>query len=199
MPSLWPYATPGIPDSWFEQLPGIPISKREIRLLILGALRLAPDAVLWDIGAGTGTIVVEAALLCPKGRVVAVERDAEVVSLIQQNCDRFEVTNVEVIEGLAPTCFAALPLEPDCIIIEGGRPLKQVLQTAWEYLPNRGRLVVTASNLEVLYTVSETFSELQVRNVEIVQPAVNRLERRGHQQIFRSIDPTFILSGEKLA
>ncbi|WP_008315770.1 precorrin-6Y C5,15-methyltransferase subunit CbiT [Leptolyngbya sp. PCC 6406] len=198
MAPLWPYATPGIPDALFEQLPGIPISKREVRLLIVGALRLEAAAVLWDIGAGTGSVAVEAALLCPTGQVVAVERDEEVVSLIRQNCDRFGLANVTVIEGVAPDCLAQLQPRPDCIIIEGGRPLKPILQVAWEHLPSGGRIVVTTGTLENLYTLSETFAALQVRNVEIVQPAINRLETRGSQQVFRAIDPIFILSGEKL-
>ena len=90
MPSpLWPYLTPGIPDDLFDRLPGIPMSPRETRLLMLSYLRLKADTVLWDIGAGTGTVSVEAALLCPQSRVVAVERDEEVASLIRRNCDRF--------------------------------------------------------------------------------------------------------------
>jgi len=198
MAPLWPYATPGIPDHLFEQLPGIPISKREVRLLIVGALRLKPDSRLWDVGAGTGTIGVEAALLCPQGQVVAVERDAEVANLIRQNCDRFDLKNVEVIEGFAPDCLADLPSRPDCIIIEGGRSLKEIVQSAWQYLPSGGRMVVTTGTLQTLYGVSETFAELCVRNVEIVQPAINRLETRGQQQVFKAIDPIFILSGEKL-
>ncbi|MGD1907749.1 MAG: precorrin-6Y C5,15-methyltransferase subunit CbiT [Leptolyngbyaceae cyanobacterium] len=198
MAQLWPYASPGIPDALFEQLPGIPISKRELRLLIVGALRLMPDAVMWDVGAGTGTLVVEAALLCPQGQVVAVERDADVVNLIRKNCDRFEVKNVEVVEGVAPDCLTALSPSPDCILIEGGRSLQDILKSAWQYLPAGGRVVVTTSTLQTLYSLSEAFSELRVRNVEIVQPAINRLETRGQQQVFRAINPTFILSGEKL-
>jgi precorrin-6Y C5,15-methyltransferase (decarboxylating) CbiT subunit len=197
MASLWPYATPGIPDSLFEQLPGIPISKREIRLLIVGALRLHPAAVLWDIGAGTGTIAVEAGLLCPRGRVVAVERDSDIVTLIRQNCDRFGLENVTVMEGIAPDCLGAIDATPDCIIIEGGSPLKAVLQATWRYLPEGGRIVVTTGTLDNLYTLSETFAALQVRHVEIVQPTINRLETRGNRQVFRAIDPMFILSGEK--
>ncbi|MCY7284662.1 MAG: precorrin-6B methylase, partial [Cyanobacteria bacterium CAN_BIN43] len=75
---LWNSVSPGIPDHLFEELPGIPLSKREIRLLILSHLRLQPKSLLWDIGAGTGTISVEAGLLCPQGRIIAVERDEEV-------------------------------------------------------------------------------------------------------------------------
>lgn len=198
MEPLWPYVTPGIPDHLFEQLPGIPISKREVRLLIVGALRLSPQAQLWDLGAGTGTIVVEAALLCPAGKVVAVERDTDVANLIRLNCDRFNLSNVEVIEGFAPDCLGGLPYHPDCIIIEGGKSMKDVVRASWDYLPQGGRLVVTTGTLETLYSISETFAELRVRNVEVVQPAINRLETRGHQQVFKAIDPIFILSGEKL-
>ena len=198
MSSLWPYVTPGIPDQLFEQLPGIPMSKREVRLLLLGYLRLKANSVLWDIGAGTGTISVEAGLLCASGKIVAVERDEEVANLIRKNCDRFDVKNVEVIEGSAPSCFTKLPYQPDCIFIEGGRFLKDILKAAWQRLKIDGRLVVTAGNLESLYTISECFSELQVRNIEMAQPSVNRLETRGSHQIFTAIDPIFILSGEKL-
>ncbi|MEL6936618.1 MAG: precorrin-6Y C5,15-methyltransferase (decarboxylating) subunit CbiT, partial [Cyanobacteria bacterium J06607_17] len=105
MEPLWPYATPGIPDRLFEQLPGIPMSQREVRLVLLSALRLGPKAVLWDIGAGTGTIAIEAALLCPQGSIVAVERDGDVAALIKNNCQRFGVTNVDVVVGNAPDCF----------------------------------------------------------------------------------------------
>ena len=198
MAPLWPYCTPGIPDHLFEQLPGIRISKREVRLLIVGALRLKPNARLWDLGAGTGTVVIEAALLCPQGQVVAVERDPEVANLIRLNCDRFRLANVEVVEGFAPDCLPTLPPNPDCIIIEGGKSMKEVVEAAWHHLPSGGRLVVTTGTLETLYGISETFAQLCVRNVEIVQPAINRLETRGQQQVFKAIDPIFLLSGEKL-
>jgi cobalt-precorrin-6B (C15)-methyltransferase len=196
--SLWPYTTPGIPDDLFERLPGIPMSPREVRLLLISALRLKADSVLWDIGAGTGTIPVEAGLLCPQGKIFAIERDEEVASLIRRNCDRFGISHVEVIEGSAPECLTRLTLPPHRVCIEGGKSIKAILQEAWKHLPQTGRIVATATNLEVLYQVSESFSELQVRNIEIVQSAVNRLEKRGTSQTFAAIDPIFVLSGEKL-
>ncbi|MFZ4638986.1 MAG: precorrin-6Y C5,15-methyltransferase subunit CbiT [Nodosilinea sp.] len=198
MSSLWPYATPGIPDALFEQLPGIPLSSREIRLLLLSYLRLRPTDVLWDIGAGTGTLAIEAALLCPQGRVVAVERDGDVADLIRRNCDRFELANVQVVQGSAPDCLSSLPSDPHCILVEGGRALKDILVAVWQYLPGGGRLVVTAANLESLYVVSETFAQLRVRNIEVTQPAINRLEVKGSHQVFSAVDPIFILSGEKV-
>ena len=195
---LWPYVTPGIPDDLFERLPGIPLSKREVRLLIISALRLKPDSVLWDIGAGTGTIPVETGLLCPKGIVIAVERDEDVASLIRRNCDRFGVRNVEVIEGSAPECLKDISHQPQRVCIEGGRAIKTILKEVWQYLPSGGRVVATAANLETLYSVSASLSELQARNIELVQSSVNRLETRGNRQTFSAVDPIFILSGEKL-
>ncbi|NET31211.1 MAG: precorrin-6Y C5,15-methyltransferase subunit CbiT [Cyanothece sp. SIO1E1] len=195
---LWPYCTPGIPDHLFERLPGIPMSKREIRVLLLSHLRLRSDSILWDIGAGTGTIPVEAGLLCPQGQIIAVERDEEVASLIRQNCDRFAVKNVKVVEGSAPDCLESLTKAPDRVCIEGGRPIKDILAEAWKHLQTNGRLVATAGNFENLYAISESFADLQVRNVEVVQSAVNRLETRGKNQVFAAVNPIFVLSGEKL-
>ncbi|MBD1862709.1 MULTISPECIES: precorrin-6Y C5,15-methyltransferase subunit CbiT [Trichocoleus] len=195
---LWPYVTPGIPDDLFERLPGIPMSQREVRLLLVSHLRLCSDSILWDIGAGTGTIPVEAGLLCPKGRIVAIERDEEVASLIRRNCDRFGVKNVEIVEGSAPECLENIQHRPNRVCLEGGRSIKTILKAAWEHLDLQGRVVVTASSLEGLYAASESFSELQVRNIEVVQSAMNRLEKRGMNQTFASVDPIFVLSGEKL-
>ncbi|TAF07354.1 MAG: precorrin-6Y C5,15-methyltransferase subunit CbiT [Nostocales cyanobacterium] len=199
MPSqLWPYITPGIPDDLFENLPGIPLSQRELRLLLISQLRLKPDSVLWDIGAGTGTIPVEVGLLCPQGQVIAVERDEEVANLIKRNCARFEVKNVKVIEGSAPECLHDIKPTPDCVCIEGGKAIQEILQAVWLYLPLSGRVVATAANLESLYAISQSFSQLRARNIEVVQSAVNRLETRGFSQTFVAADPIFIVSGEKL-
>jgi precorrin-6Y C5,15-methyltransferase (decarboxylating) CbiT subunit len=199
MPSpLWPYTSPGIPDELFDRLPGIPMSKREVRLLLISYLRLQPDSIVWDIGAGTGTIPIETGLLCPQGQIVAIERDEEVANLIRKNCDRFGLDNVQVIEGNAPECLEQLSARPHRVCIEGGREIKVILQEVWQRLLPTGRVVATAANLESLYAISEGFAELQVRNVEVVQSAVNRLETRGLHQTFAAINPIFILSGEKL-
>ncbi|MGB7416756.1 MAG: precorrin-6Y C5,15-methyltransferase subunit CbiT, partial [Thermosynechococcaceae cyanobacterium] len=156
--SVWPYVSPGVPDELFERLPGIPMTKRETRLLLIAQLRLEPDTILWDVGAGTGTIPVETGLLCPEGHIVAIERDEEVVNLIRENCDRFAVTNVEVLQGSAPECLAQLTQAPHRVCIEGGRPIRQIMKAVWTHLQPRGRVVATAASLENLYTISETFA-----------------------------------------
>jgi cobalt-precorrin-6B (C15)-methyltransferase len=198
MPELWKYVSPGIPDELFERLPGIPMSQREIRLLLISALRLEANSVVWDIGAGTGTIPVEIGLLCPQGQIVAIERDEEVANLIQLNCDRFGVRNVQVVTGNAPQCLKQISIRPQRACIEGSKGIKPILQQVWEYLPSTGRIVITAASLEALYEVSESFTQLHARNVEVVQAAVNRLETRGNSRRLMAVDPLFILSAEKL-
>ncbi len=174
------------------------MSQREIRLLLLCHLRLKPNSVLWDIGAGTGTIPVEAGLLCPNGQIIAIERDEEVASLIRRNCDRFGVKNVQVVEGSAPECLANLDQVPDRVCIEGGRSIKAILLEVWQHLRPQGRIVVTAASLESLYKISESFAELRACNIEVIQSAINRLETRGTRQTFAAVDPIFVLSGEKI-
>lgn len=174
------------------------MSQRETRLLILAHLRLEVNSIVWDIGAGTGTIPIEIGLLCPQGQITAIERDEEVASLIRHNCDRFGVTNVQVVEGSAPECLTQIAQAPQRVCIEGGRSMQQILQEVWQYLQPGGRVVATAANLESLYTISQTLAQLQARNMEVVQSVANRLETRGNHQLFAPVDPIFILSGEKM-
>ena len=195
---LWPYVTPGIPDQLFENLPGIPLTQRELRLLLISQLRLKSDSVFWEIGAGTGTISVEVGLLCPQSSVIAIERDEEVANLIKRNCGRFEVKNVKVINGSAPECLKDIQSTPDRVCIEGRKAIHEILQAVWIYLPLSGRVVATAANLESLYAISQSFSQLRARNIEVIQSAINRLETRGFSQTFVATDPIFIVSGEKI-
>ena len=151
------------------------MTKRETRLLLLSQLRLEPDTILWDIGAGTGTIPVEVGRICLNGHIVAIERDEDVVNLIRTNCDRFGVTNVEVVQGSAPECLTDLTTVPHRVCLEGGRSVREILRQVWQYLIPGGRVVATATSLEHLYAISETFAELQAFNVEVVQSVINRL------------------------
>jgi cobalt-precorrin-6B (C15)-methyltransferase len=153
---------------------------------------------VWDIGAGTGTIPVETGLLCTKGKVIAIERDEEVANLIRHNCEIFGVTNVQIVEGSAPDCLAEIKDQPQRVCLEGGKSIADILKAVWQLLPPHGRVVVTAGNLENLYSVLDTFSQLHGKQVEVVQAAINRLENRGTNRSLVAVDPIFILSAEKL-
>lgn len=195
----WVYATPGIPDDLFERLPGIPLTKCEVRLLMIGHIRLRADSIFWDIGAGTGTIPIELSLLCPSAKIIAIERDPEVAGLIAKNCHNFATDKVEIINGTAPDCLKTLDHNPDRILIEGGRSVKELLDYCWQRLAIGGRIIATAVTLEGLYATSESFANLHVRNIEVVQTSVNRLETRGNRRVFAAVNPIFILSGDKVS
>lgn len=193
----WPYCTPGLPDRVFEEQPGIPMTPRELRVLIVAQLLLQKDSILWDIGAGTGSIAVEAALLAEQGQVVAVERDDEVAVLIHRNGKQLGLSNINVVVGTAPACLDSLAPKPDRILVEGSRTLDSIVMAAWPYLQPQGRLVVTTTSLEGLYAVSHALSNLQAHQVEVIQAAINRLEQRGNSQSLVALNPLFVLSCEK--
>ncbi|WP_448565030.1 precorrin-6y C5,15-methyltransferase (decarboxylating) subunit CbiE [Trichothermofontia sp.] len=140
----------GLPDDCFlgfADRPGL-MTKREMRLLILGELALQPNQVVWDIGAGTGSVAIEIARLCPTSQIYAIEKTAAGQALIAQNCDRFQVTNVHLIPGNAPVVLADLP-RPDRIFIGGsGGQLLSILATCQQHLQPQGVLVIALATLE---------------------------------------------------
>jgi cobalt-precorrin-6B (C15)-methyltransferase len=87
---------------------------------------------------------------------------------------------------------------PDRICIEGGKSIKEILTKVWGKLKPQGRVVLTSGNLEYLYQISEGLSQVQARQIEIVQASVNRLENKGTSQVLSAIDPLFIISAEKI-
>ncbi len=193
---MWPYTTAGIPDDAFERMPGIPLSPKEVRVLIISQLRLQAESCLWDVGAGTGTIAIEAAFAC--AHVIAIERDPEVAELTRRNCARFERPNVSIVEGTAPEIFGPLTRRPDRVLLEGGNPLDETLKQGWQMLKPEGRLVAIAGSLEALFTLSAGLASVQARHVEVIQAAINRLELKGRTQRLIPLDPLFILSGVKV-
>jgi precorrin-6Y C5,15-methyltransferase (decarboxylating) len=152
--SLDPNTLPlfGIPDHYFlsfSDRPGL-MTKREVRLLALGELALQPNQVIWDIGAGTGSVSIEMARLFPSCQVYAIEQTAAGISLIQQNSQRFQVQNVISVHGKAPDALVALP-NPDRIFIGGsGGNLSEILQFCSQRLSTKGVLVVALATLEHL-------------------------------------------------
>ena len=155
----------------------VPMTKQEIRVLTLVKAHIMPKDVVWDIGAGTGSMSVEAARLASQGRVYAVERNAEGVSLIQQNKEKFGVENLTVVEGEAPDALKDLP-DCDVAIIGGsGSRLSEILDeiSAREYL-----------------RAHET-----VFSYEAIQVQINRLQAVGSYDMAKAINPIYIVTGEK--
>src|SRR5688500_12695347 len=115
------------------------ITKREVRLLSLAALQLRPDSVVWDIGAGSGSVAIEAALLAPRGRVYAIEVDPEGVESCRDNLRTHAVDNVRVVAGRAPEALADLEA-PDAVFVGGSQgSLDAIIEMALQRLRPGGR------------------------------------------------------------
>lgn len=137
---------PGRADDLFEH--DGQITKREVRAVTLAALGPRRGELLWDIGAGSGSISIEWMLADPSMRAVAIEADAERAARIKRNAVAFGVPGLAVVEGTAPTVLSGLPV-PDAIFIGGGGTDTGVVDVAIAALPSQGRLVANAVTLEM--------------------------------------------------
>ena len=149
----------GLPDDAFEQRRPLQgqITKREVRAVSLYSLGLRPDSVVWDIGAGTGSISVEASIIAREGTVYAVERDEESLPLLRRNVEQWGSKNVHIIAGEAPDALVELP-DPDAVFVGGsGGSLAEILDVAIKRLRPGGRIVVNLAALERTNEVYQRF------------------------------------------
>ncbi len=156
-----PPVIPFLPEGAFSTRGGL-ITKREVRLVALGALRLAEDSVLWDVGAGSGSVAIEAALLAAEGRVFAVERDPEMLEHLARNVLRHGADNVRIVPGAAPGALEMLEA-PDAVFVGGsGGDLSAILARALDALRPGGRLVVNAALLDTLEEARRFFASREL-------------------------------------
>jgi precorrin-6Y C5,15-methyltransferase (decarboxylating) len=169
------------------------ITKAEARAVALAKLRPPPDGVLWDVGAGSGSLSVEAAGLMPGGKIYAVERDAEQLDCLRENVRRHLAPQVQAVAGRAPEALVGLP-RPDRVFIGGGgAALGAIVQSCLGRLGGRGRLVANAATLD---SVVEAQSCVQGAGwqSELVQLAVARGRAIGGRTRLEALNPVFILS-----
>ncbi len=140
-----PPRAPGLPDAWFEH--DGQITKREMRAVTLAQLAPRPRELLWDVGAGSGSIAIEWLLADPAMRAVAVERSPERCGRIRRNAASLGAPHLEIVEGEAPEALAGLE-PPDAIFVGGGATCPGLLDLCWTALRPNGRLVVNAVTLE---------------------------------------------------
>ena len=177
----------GLPDDAFIR-GKTPMTKREIRVQVLSALQLPPDAVVWDVGAGTGSVSVECARQCPLGAVYAIEREADALALVRENKAHFHLQNLHIIPGEAPQALADLP-EPTHVFLGGtGRQAKEILAC----IPAGVRICATAVTLESVQELAALLPDF-----EAAQIAVSRLEKVGGYRMFRAQNPVFVFSAVK--
>jgi len=192
----WPHLLSGISDAEFLR-GSVPLTKEEIRALTIRRARLAPGLVVWDIGSGTGSLTVEAALLVPGGGVVAVEREEEAAALTRENCRRFGVENVQFVCGEAPEVLSGLPT-PDRVLVGGsGGMLQEILSICGKHLVPGGIIVVNALTPATLFTTLRVLAAPPFTALAGCQVQVSRLEKLGREYFFRAQNAVSILSARR--
>jgi precorrin-6Y C5,15-methyltransferase (decarboxylating) len=191
-PVAW---APGLPEDAFDhRKPKVGlITKREVRVLSLARLALRPDSVVWDIGAGSGSVSIEAARLAPRGRVFAVEKNAEDVEIVRANVERFRVDHVGVLHARAPEGLDRLP-DPDAVFVGGsGGGLVEILAIAATRLQPGGRIVVNAITLDTLHEAVSTFRRLELEH-EAILVSIARSRPLLGMMSFEALNPVYIVT-----
>jgi precorrin-6B C5,15-methyltransferase / cobalt-precorrin-6B C5,C15-methyltransferase len=187
--------TLGIPDEEFATVKKL-ITKEEIRVVTLAKLKLRHDMVLWDLGAGSGSLSVEADHLLPNGRIFAVERNPQCGEVIRANLKKFNTRNVTLVEEEAPACLDNLP-DPDRVFIGGsGGHLWEILEAVDARLPAEGRIVLNAVTLDTL-TAANEFLDNAGYHVEVTTVNISRTRPLTDYKMFEAYNPVFIVVGVK--
>ncbi len=192
----WPYAVPGIPDDKFVQ-GKTPLTREEVRVVILSKTRIKKDSVIYDIGAGTGSISVEASLLAPQGTVYAVEKDPEALALMYKNKEKFGVRNLNIIEGGAPEAMEGLPGAHRIIIGGSGGKLKEILELSQGKLLEEGVVTVSAVTLDTLFVAQKLLEQEPWQHLNTVQISVTRIIEVAGYKMMRALNPIYIMSAKK--
>ena len=183
---------PGLPDDAFIRGKA-PMTSSEIRSLSLCRLGLTSKAVLWDVGAGTGSVSIEAALTCPEGKILSIEYKQDALALLEQNRAKYCLQNMEIVKGRAPEALSDLP-EPTHVFIGGsGGEIGDILKAVFSKNPE-ARVVVNCITSETLAALKTALKELVVRDLQCTQVIVNREEMLGHYHYLRAGNPVFIIS-----
>jgi precorrin-6Y C5,15-methyltransferase (decarboxylating) len=174
------------------------LTPSEVRSIALAELDLGPTSTVWDIGAGSGSVAVEAAQISAGGTVYAIEMDAEDHELIMANAERFGVANLVAILGHAPDAWAKLP-DPDSVFVGGsGREISRVVELAYQRLRPGGRLVANVGSIEGLSAVHESLARL-AEDVNVLMVNLSRGTYQLERVRFEALNPTFLLSVVKPA
>jgi precorrin-6Y C5,15-methyltransferase (decarboxylating) len=185
--------TAGLPDAAFEH--DGQLTKRDVRALTLGRLAPCPGQLLWDVGAGCGSIGIEWMRAHPRCRAIAVEADSSRQGLIERNRNALGVPALQLVPGAAPAALEGLP-RPDAVFIGGGVTVSGVLERCWAALKPGGRLVANAVTLESELAL---FHWQQLHGGELLRVQVAQVKPLGSFHTWRQALPITLLDAVKPA
>ena len=190
-PNPLPLPVIGLPDSAFLRN-CTPMTKQAVRIQVLSALRLQPDSIVYDIGAGTGSISIECARLCPYGQVYAFEQSPEALDILRQNIRHFHLQNITVIPGTAPETLPEASEPPDSVFLGGTGGKSGPILEALHTLRRTVRLCATAVTLESSHQFLELFAPLA--DFTAFQLSAANLEAAGSLHLYRAQNPVTLFS-----
>lgn len=190
-----PYAknkelTHGIADGEFIR-DKVPMTKEEVREISICKLKLHKDAVVYDIGSGTGSIAVEIAGLSDDIQVFAIERKEEAISLIEKNKEKFKLQNISVVKAEAPAGMDELPVPTHAFIGGSSGRMKAILDVLYQK-NSKMRVVINAISMETICEIREVLALYPIENEEIVQVQVSRSKKAGQYHLMQAENPVWI-------
>lgn len=190
---------PGIDDTEFIR-DKVPMTKEEIRILTMCKAQIKPTDIIWDIGAGTGSLSIEAALLAPQGKVYAVEKKDLAVATLRKNIDKFQLNDrIEVLAAEAPIGLEELPNCDIAIIGGSGKHLHEILDIIDTKLAIGGRVVVNAITMQTLNEILTYFKPKENYSYNAILAQINRIRQVGSYDMFDALNPVYIVTCIKLA
>ena len=186
----------GLPEEVLAHQAGL-ITKAEVRAVVLARLALYPGLTLWDVGAGCGSVGLEASLLLPSGQIFAVEQDPGRAAQVQANAEKFGVTNLKVVCGQAPGCLVELPDPQRVFLGGGGRNMQEILAAVMGRLERGGRVVLTATLLETLETARSVLTQAGWE-VDLTQLQVSRSKPLAGGTFMQALNPVWIVTGQQI-
>jgi cobalt-precorrin-6B (C15)-methyltransferase len=193
----WNYKTPGIPDELFDRTENVPITKEDIRSIIISKLRLREGTTAMDIGCGSGSITVEIALQT-RAKVYAIDSDMDAINLTEKNLMKFHASkDTVIIHGRAQDVLPTLP-NVDVIVIGGTTgETDRIVKLALSKLNEGGRLVMTSILIETIYNALKAMQDSSLQDIDITQVTIAKSKKTSSGTMMISRNPVIIFSGTK--
>jgi len=195
---MWKSKTPGIPDEEFERIESVPITKEEIRAIQISKGRLSVGQTVLDIGCGSGSITVEAAIQVEEsGQVIGVDIDPNAIQLSEKNLKKFGITNYSLIEGNAKEKILELP-EADTVFIGGtGGDTREIVEFSQNKIKSGGRIVIGVILIETLYSVLQAIEKLDFKEIDITQITIGKSRKTSTGTMMLARNPVTVISATK--